>query len=425
MGDMNAKVGNTFCDDHLRETVGKYGLGDRNERGEMWLQFCTENSLTIMNTCFQNHPRRLYTWIMPGDRARYQIDYIAIAKRWRSCITNTKTYPGADCGSDHKLLVAELNIKLKRCHRNTFKTQRRLKARELTSFEEHFNDKVSELAASSNESVEVSWNSFKNLVITTRKKTQLKNDDEPKKVWITEETWDVIKERKKLLMNNFNSKDRQYQFLSAEIQRLCRRDKNEHINSICQDIEDHAASIHTRDLFMKVKYITREFKPKTWAIEDDAGNLITEIDKVTERWRAYCEKLYKDTRAISVEQPSSSSQIIEELEPHILDSEIRCAINKLKNNKSAGSDTIFAEELKHIGPNGVRVLRDLCNQIWKSGEWINDWKRSTLIPLHKKGSTKVCGNYRTVALISHASKILLYVINSRLKMYLQWQIPKE
>lgn len=61
LGDLNAKVGSTLHDDQLRDIVGKYGLGERNERGEVWLQFCAENSLTIMNTCFQNHPRHLYT----------------------------------------------------------------------------------------------------------------------------------------------------------------------------------------------------------------------------------------------------------------------------------------------------------------------------------------------------------------------------
>lgn len=73
MGDLNAKVGSTLKDDHLREVLGKYGRGERNERGGRWLQFCADNSLTIMNTDFKNHSRRLYTWMMRGDRAPNQI----------------------------------------------------------------------------------------------------------------------------------------------------------------------------------------------------------------------------------------------------------------------------------------------------------------------------------------------------------------
>ncbi|KOB67601.1 Endonuclease-reverse transcriptase, partial [Operophtera brumata] len=89
-----------------------------------------------------------------------------------------------------------------------------------------------------------------------------------RKAWITEETWEAIRKRKDLLIGKVDSGREQYQILSAKVQRLCRRDYNKYINSICQDIEDHAQTMHTKDLFLKVKSIIREFKPKTWAIED-------------------------------------------------------------------------------------------------------------------------------------------------------------
>ncbi|KAL4711368.1 hypothetical protein ACJJTC_019209 [Scirpophaga incertulas] len=101
-------------DNHLRRIVGKYGIGERNDRGERLMQFCYEENFTIMNTCFKHHIRRLYTWISPGDRCRNQIDYILIGTRWKSSVTNTKTLPGADCGSDHQLLVATVQLRLKR-----------------------------------------------------------------------------------------------------------------------------------------------------------------------------------------------------------------------------------------------------------------------------------------------------------------------
>ncbi|OWR45572.1 endonuclease-reverse transcriptase [Danaus plexippus plexippus] len=110
-GVLKDKAGNTTKD--LRAEVARLELGERNDKEEMWHQFCAEKSLTIENTCMENHSRRLYIQKMPGDRASNQIDYITISKRWRKCITNTKTYPGADCGRDRKLLVAVLNIKLK------------------------------------------------------------------------------------------------------------------------------------------------------------------------------------------------------------------------------------------------------------------------------------------------------------------------
>ncbi|KAL0852617.1 hypothetical protein ABMA27_016929 [Loxostege sticticalis] len=202
IGDLNAKVGSTKNDNHLRDVVGKYGLGERNDRGEMFLQFCAENSLTIMNTCFENHPRRLYTWVMPGDRARNQIDYIAIARRWRSCISNTKTYPGADCGSDHKLLVAEMGIKLKKCHRTLEKPEKRLKSSELINFEGFFEEEVNGLTLDHNATLDTQWNKFKRLILSTRKKSRVDLSGSPQKAWITDETWKAIQSRKDLVKGN-------------------------------------------------------------------------------------------------------------------------------------------------------------------------------------------------------------------------------
>ena len=99
MGYFNAKVGSGVVDS---DATGRFGLGEQNERGEMLIDFCNENELVITNTLFQQHPRRLYTWVSPDGKTRNQIDYIAIKRRWRSSVKAAKTYPGADCGSDHQ-----------------------------------------------------------------------------------------------------------------------------------------------------------------------------------------------------------------------------------------------------------------------------------------------------------------------------------
>lgn len=83
IGDFNAKVGDTTMDDGIRNIVGRYGLGVRNKRGDRLIEFAANNSLTIMNTTFKHHPRRLYTWTSPGGQTRNQIDFILIRSRWR------------------------------------------------------------------------------------------------------------------------------------------------------------------------------------------------------------------------------------------------------------------------------------------------------------------------------------------------------
>ena len=107
--DWNAKVGSQ----ETPGVTGKFGLGMWNEAGQRLTEFCQENALVIANILFQQHKRRLYTWTSPDGQHRYQIDSILCSQRWRSSIQSAKTKPGADCGSDHELLIAKFRLKLK------------------------------------------------------------------------------------------------------------------------------------------------------------------------------------------------------------------------------------------------------------------------------------------------------------------------
>ena len=107
MGDLNAKVGQGRYED----IVGPHGLGERNERGDKWIEWCKENDQIILNTWFQQHPRRLWTWKSPAGNVKNQIDYVKISRRYRNAVTQVKCYPGADCGSDHSLLALWMKVK--------------------------------------------------------------------------------------------------------------------------------------------------------------------------------------------------------------------------------------------------------------------------------------------------------------------------
>ena len=110
MGDWNAKV----WSQETPGVTGKYGLGVQNEAGQRLIEFCQENTLVIANTLFQQHKRRLYMWTSPDGQHQNQTDYILCSQRWRSSTQSAKTRPGADCGSDHELLIAKFRFKLKK-----------------------------------------------------------------------------------------------------------------------------------------------------------------------------------------------------------------------------------------------------------------------------------------------------------------------
>ena len=106
-GDWNAKVGSQ----ETPAVTGKFGLGMQNEEGQRLIEFSQENALLIANTLFQQYKRRLYTWTSPDGQHQNQVDYIICSQRWRSSIQSTKTRPGADCGSDHELLITKFRLK--------------------------------------------------------------------------------------------------------------------------------------------------------------------------------------------------------------------------------------------------------------------------------------------------------------------------
>jgi len=115
IGDWNAKVGSQ----ETPGATGKFGLGVQNEVGQSLIEFCQENTLVIANTLFQQHKRTFYTWISPDGQHQNQIDYILCSQRWRCSIHSAKTKLGADCGSDHELLITKLRLKLKKLGKTT------------------------------------------------------------------------------------------------------------------------------------------------------------------------------------------------------------------------------------------------------------------------------------------------------------------
>ena len=115
IGDWNAKVGSQ----ETPGVTGKFGLGIWNKAGQRLIEFCQENTLIMANTLFKQHKRRLYTWTSPDGQHQNQFNYILCSQRWRSSIVSAKTRPGADCGSDHELLIAKYRLKLKKVGKTT------------------------------------------------------------------------------------------------------------------------------------------------------------------------------------------------------------------------------------------------------------------------------------------------------------------
>ena len=135
---------------------------------------------------------------------------------------------------------------------------------------------------------------------------------------------------------------------------------------------------------------------------------LTEAEDIKKRWQEYTEEIYKK----DLHDPDNHNGVITHLEPDIQECEVKWALGS-KTNKARGGDGIAVELLQILKDDAVKVLHSISQQIWKIQQWPQDWKRSVFTPIPKKGNAKECSNYCTIALISHASKVMFKILQAR------------
>ena len=133
----------------------------------------------------------------------------------------------------------------------------------------------------------------------------------------------------------------------------------------------------------------------------------------------YTEELYKK----DLHDPDNYKGVITHLEPDILECEVKGPLGSITMNNASGGDRIPVELFQILRDDSVKLLQSICQQIWKTQQWPQDWKRSVFIPVPKKGNAKECSNYCTIALISHTSKVMLKILQARLQQYVNFELP--
>ena len=137
---------------------------------------------------------------------------------------------------------------------------------------------------------------------------------------------------------------------------------------------------------------------------------LTEAEDINKRQQEYTEELYKK----DLYNQDNHNGVITDVEPDILECEVKWALERIAMNKASGGDGIPVEPFQILKDDPVKVLHSICQQIWKTQQWPQDWKKAFFIPIPKKSNAKEWSNYHTVALISHASKVMLKILQARL-----------
>ena len=163
---------------------------------------------------------------------------------------------------------------------------------------------------------------------------------------------------------------------------------------------------------MKIRDTEGTFHAKMGSIKDRNGMGLAEAEDIKKRWQEYTELYKKD-----LHDPDNHDAVITHLEPDILECEVRWALGSVTMTKASGGDGIPADLFQILKDDAVKVLHSVFQQIRNTQLWPQDWKRSVFIPIPKKGNVKECSDYRTIALISHASKVMLKILQTRLQQY--------
>ena len=134
-------------------------------------------------------------------------------------------------------------------------------------------------------------------------------------------------------------------------------------------------------------------------------------------------RIHRRTVQKDLHDPDNHDDVITYLESDILEYEVKWALESITTNKVSGGDGILVELFQILKDDAVKVLHSICQQIWKTQQWPQDWKSSVFIPIPKKDNAKECSNYHTIALISHVSKVMLKILHSRLQQYMHRELP--
>ena len=169
----------------------------------------------------------------------------------------------------------------------------------------------------------------------------------------------------------------------------------------------------TRDLFKKIRDTKGRLHAKMGPVKKRNGMDLTEAEDIKKRWQEYTEELYKK----DFHDPDNHDGVTTHLQPDILECEVKWALGSIITNKASGGDGISAELFQILKDDAMKVLYSICQQIWKTQQWPQNRKRSVFIPIPKKGNAKECSNYCTIALILHASKVMLKILQPRLQQY--------
>lgn len=394
-GDLNAKLGTERIDPAV---IGPHSIGTINDRGLRLLDFCRAHQLTSANTWFRKRMLHKVTWISRAGNARNAIDHVLVRQKHLQQLVDCRSYSAA-FNTDHRLVLCNMKLQIKRNPKPP-KPPPTPCTQQLTSvngdtIKRNLQTEVRNRIATSDDLEEIT-SAIRDAALKSCGSTR-RNKSKPH---ITTETIDLIEKKRKAIGTPY------YRLLKNQVRAACDKDLDTWLLKKADEIND---AFHRNDsalLFKTTKCLLGDSHKPEATIKLNNGNLCDSPEDEIKRWHEYAQGLFQSNLQRA---PYSPHQFAATLLPAVV---VRRAISRLKNGRAAGSDGVQAEFLKAMldDPLVFSAIHRAVNRIWTTGNWPSSALMSNYIALYKKGDNGDCGNYRTLALITHASKIMLNIM---------------
>ena len=413
-GDLNGHIG------YNRESIGRihggHGMGERNEEGEMILDFAVAFDMAINNTFFTSDSYATYS---SGGR-QTQIDFLMYKRDHLTEVKNCKVFKGESVSTQHRLVVSD--FLMRRVGQGKRLAQPKIKWWRLE--EEELRERFKEVVLRSivlAEDVNNWWNENSAMILRTAEEllgmTSGRGPPNDKESWWwSPETQEKIrkkKEAKKAYDRDGSEENREtWKIANKEAKKAVARAKASAMDDLYDKIETPEGQ---KTIYRMAKRRDKATKDLTHIrqIKDKNGRVLSKEESMRSRWKEYFEKLLNEEnprRIIEVGNPN-----VREV-PDITRDEVKRALDRMKSGKAVGPDLIPVEVWKCLGREGIDILWDLMCKIYHQEKMPNSWRNSIMAPIYKgKGDIQECSNYRGIKLISHTMKIYERIIEGKIR----------
>ena len=414
IGDFNAKIGIKEKEETY-QSIGPYGIGVRNDRGERLIEFAEEHKLVIANTLFKKAPNRYWTWESPGATAKNMID-LALSNK-REIVTDCGVITKADKGSDHRMIRIKIKINKKLARVKSMKRPKpiyidnqKLLASKM-KFQINLKNRFEALK-------EIDAGTFCEVMIKEANKLAGEKDT-PTKIE-TEEDIEIreLDDCRKKLRNKeckSNTENIEYAELKKTVKKKrrtrARRKRKEHIEKILENGRGPKEVFKTSK-----KKVINEMK-------NEKGEVVTSREEVLKVCAQFYQELYSSQINNSVNTNNVSPDNSEP--PPFIESEVEKTLKEMKQNKAPGNDQLTCDIIKLGGNEALTQITKIFNTILKNRKIPPEWKEAKVIILHKKGDRRDIKNYRPISLLPHMYKLFTRVLQKRMEKILDANQPRE